>query len=731
MKKKKPLLTISLLSSGREKTIKKCLDSLVPLMEKVDCELIIVDTGCNEEVKKLMSEYTDKFVPFTWCDDFSKARNAGLRQATGEWFLYIDDDEWFLDTKEIEDFFLTGEYKKYFYACYNQRNYMRYDRKLYTDAWVSRMVRLDKGVKFVSMIHEYFSPLYDPCKLLHCTVEHFGYIYESKEEERKHIRRNIVLLLKMIEKEKNTIRWWTHLLQEYRAAEEFQKMEELAKDGLEHFKDFDDLEINRERGALYCGMAEAQVLSAYYERAERTIKKALKDKRNNQMCQMRLYNLLAEVFFKQENYAEAEKSCEKYVEFYNLFKDDEDARMQQEAIFVMYAFTAMGKGSAFCYYILCGLYRNDTTILKKYFWELDWDGTLMLYRGFVNEVIDAMSHLPYEEEFVRMAETMTGRVGFREPWDKLLAMEQKKNSSDEKEREQFYRVARIFSQVSTFNHYTWYLKILYADYAGEQVDWNEYYENMFHYVTDIFQLDDIVFTIAEKNHVNLGPQFEKIPFDQWKLGIDAFFTNSDYKKILNRAQFVTNTLSVYEEEMISEKLAVRRDYFYMKLAEATVIFGTDGRFDTFQENFRSFSDKCLAFYRQFYKDNAFEGEMELLTQPCRAAVRLRNLLQAYERGDRQEISACLKAAVGVFPSFDPIIKMYTKLYVEMEKEKLETETVSPEMRALGEQIKGKLRILLDQNMTAEAYQVLEQLKTFIPGDQELVLLEEEIQKKFS
>ena len=54
MKENRPLLTISLLSSGRGKTIKKCLDSIVPLMEKVDSELIIVDTGCNEEIKKLM-----------------------------------------------------------------------------------------------------------------------------------------------------------------------------------------------------------------------------------------------------------------------------------------------------------------------------------------------------------------------------------------------------------------------------------------------------------------------------------------------------------------------------------------------------------------------------------------------------------------------------------------------------------------------------------------------------
>lgn len=88
MSEKRPLLTISFLSSGRGKTIKRCLDSIVPLMERVDSELIIVDTGCDEEIKALMANYTDQIVPFTWCDDFSKARNAGLEKARGEWFLY-------------------------------------------------------------------------------------------------------------------------------------------------------------------------------------------------------------------------------------------------------------------------------------------------------------------------------------------------------------------------------------------------------------------------------------------------------------------------------------------------------------------------------------------------------------------------------------------------------------------------------------------------------------------
>ena len=90
-------LSISMLVSDRMETLGKCLASLKPLLTELDSELIVVFTGKNEETLELIQQYTTHIIPFTWCDDFSKARNAGLKEAKGEWFLYLDDDEWFED----------------------------------------------------------------------------------------------------------------------------------------------------------------------------------------------------------------------------------------------------------------------------------------------------------------------------------------------------------------------------------------------------------------------------------------------------------------------------------------------------------------------------------------------------------------------------------------------------------------------------------------------------------
>ena len=98
-------LSISLLASDRPAALERCLDSLKPLLMQVPSELIVVTTGTDVRIREIVSSYTDQIVPFTWCDDFSAARNAGMSVAQGEWFLYLDDDEWFEDTFEIVRFF--------------------------------------------------------------------------------------------------------------------------------------------------------------------------------------------------------------------------------------------------------------------------------------------------------------------------------------------------------------------------------------------------------------------------------------------------------------------------------------------------------------------------------------------------------------------------------------------------------------------------------------------------
>ena len=51
------LLTISILVSGRAETTEKCIRSLAPIMDEIDTELILVDTGCGSDLRKKLELY--------------------------------------------------------------------------------------------------------------------------------------------------------------------------------------------------------------------------------------------------------------------------------------------------------------------------------------------------------------------------------------------------------------------------------------------------------------------------------------------------------------------------------------------------------------------------------------------------------------------------------------------------------------------------------------------------
>lgn len=214
---KKIKLTISILVSNRKETIRKCMESLRPILERVPSELIVVDTVGEEHSDgslAIAKEYTDKIVHFDWCNDFAAARNAGLMQAKGEWFMFLDDDEWFEDISELIEFFNSEEEKNYNSATYGIRNYRDSEGKAYSTAVLGRVVRRTETLRFVGAIHETFSEFRLPCKEFVSYVHHYGYVYANDEEKRKHIQRNIELLKGEIEKEPRNIRYRAQMAME-------------------------------------------------------------------------------------------------------------------------------------------------------------------------------------------------------------------------------------------------------------------------------------------------------------------------------------------------------------------------------------------------------------------------------------------------------------------------------------------------------------------------------------
>lgn len=259
---KDKILTISMLVSGREATTEKSLLSLQPLREKLGAEIILTDTGCTPEYLEKIHWLADKIFSFTWCNDFAKARNVGLEAASGQWFMFIDDDEWFEDVTPIIEFFQSGEYQEYHQAVYIARNYSNLEGTAYNDDWVSRLIRIEEDTHFEGSVHECFMPTRGKCKQLPAFVHHYGYAFATEEERQAHFQRNVSILEELLEKEPNNIKWPLQLLKEYNSVSDYESLKKVSLKTLKKLEAVDDFFMNMCRGAFYIGVLIAEVQGA-------------------------------------------------------------------------------------------------------------------------------------------------------------------------------------------------------------------------------------------------------------------------------------------------------------------------------------------------------------------------------------------------------------------------------------------------------------------------------------
>lgn len=66
------------------------LEYVKPVVSQV---VVVVDDRTSREAVARMEAWGAQTVPFTWCDDFSAARNAALPHVSGDWTLHLDPDE--------------------------------------------------------------------------------------------------------------------------------------------------------------------------------------------------------------------------------------------------------------------------------------------------------------------------------------------------------------------------------------------------------------------------------------------------------------------------------------------------------------------------------------------------------------------------------------------------------------------------------------------------------------
>lgn len=172
------VLSIGMIVKNEEKYLEQCLTALKPILDAVDSELIIADTGSTDNTVEIARKFTDDVYHFEWINDFAAARNSTLKKAQGAWYMFIDADEILQDCSDIIKFFKSGEYKKYNSATYIVRSYADLsDKETYSDIRSQRLVAVSSGTEFVGKIHEAFDAFSTPIKYLNLIADHYGYVF--------------------------------------------------------------------------------------------------------------------------------------------------------------------------------------------------------------------------------------------------------------------------------------------------------------------------------------------------------------------------------------------------------------------------------------------------------------------------------------------------------------------------------------------------------------------------
>lgn len=210
-------LSIAMIVKDEEVNIERTLKAIKRLDNRIDYEIIIVDTGSTDNTINIAKKYTDKIYSHKWNGNFGDMRNISIKYCSGDWILILDADEVIEDEKEIINFLNSKDSEKYNSAEIRFKNLVSEDKNNYIIATLFRLFKRNNEFCYVGKIHEQ-PKVIEPYIMTNITVYHYGYSRESYELMQYKYERNRNLLLEDLKKDKNNIYARFQLAQTYSMA---------------------------------------------------------------------------------------------------------------------------------------------------------------------------------------------------------------------------------------------------------------------------------------------------------------------------------------------------------------------------------------------------------------------------------------------------------------------------------------------------------------------------------
>ena len=182
-------VTLCMITKNEHDTLARCINSVRHLVD----EIIVVDTGSNDNTMDIASDAGAKVFSYPWQFHFAKARNYALDRATGDWVLVLDADETldYVDAGRFNGLLVNPQIDGYFI---NIESYIGTGGEKVFDS-VVRLFRNKPDYRFTGAIHEQVTGSIRENRLA-CTdlkIIHSGYLNETIRMKNKHSRNTEVI----------------------------------------------------------------------------------------------------------------------------------------------------------------------------------------------------------------------------------------------------------------------------------------------------------------------------------------------------------------------------------------------------------------------------------------------------------------------------------------------------------------------------------------------------------
>ncbi len=284
-------ITLCLIVRDEEQRLPTCLQSF----KNIYSRLVIVDTGSTDSTKTIAEKLGADVYDFTWCDDFSAARNFALQQVKTEWVMIVDADDVIQDKTKAKLLEELEKLSKDVRGIFMPYSYSNVNNISGFTTYLPRIWKMEFDYQYTLPIHEYLDiPKTD--------IQHFVRlplpVIHQKEPNAygKSVIRNLGILEKAVKKDPSQSRLLFYLGRENKSAGNY-------KDALGWYMKFTRIPVvsKDELNRAYLGMGECYSKLGLMEKAKEAYLQSIQV--NSSFAEG--YLLLGDMALQQKKYKQA------------------------------------------------------------------------------------------------------------------------------------------------------------------------------------------------------------------------------------------------------------------------------------------------------------------------------------------------------------------------------------------------------------------------------------------